>query len=160
MSFTVISCCIPTGQITYLCFRWDATSPHVPNPFFIQESCFGGKNISEISNYCQISLCDHFHQPWCYTTNSSERWQTCSIPLCEGAVLFIRLENWYRLTFTLTIFSVNDLKVRQARNVFHGPSVQCIMARQTPPSRVIPASGSRLTLHSNVCFLQSKWVVS
>ena len=139
MPFTVISCCIPTGQITYLCFRWDATYPHVPHPIFIQESCFGGKSISEISNYCQISLCDHFHEPWCYTTDPAVRWQTCSIPLCEGAVFFTRLENLYHLTYTFTILSLNGLKGRQARNVFHGPSVQRILARKTPPSTVIPA---------------------
>ncbi|XP_035662897.1 protein SpAN-like isoform X1 [Branchiostoma floridae] len=52
------------------CQHWNAQSPH-SHSFHGQEE-----------NYCRNP--DGGTQPWCYTTDSSVRWQYCSVPKCEG----------------------------------------------------------------------------
>ncbi|XP_013885572.1 plasminogen [Austrofundulus limnaeus] len=58
----------------YTCQRWDSQSPqthqYYPSKY---------PNIL-VENYCRNP--DGIYAPWCYTTNSSIRWEFCSIPPC------------------------------------------------------------------------------
>uniref|UniRef100_A0A3Q3BP84 Kringle domain-containing protein n=1 Tax=Kryptolebias marmoratus TaxID=37003 RepID=A0A3Q3BP84_KRYMA len=62
---------VSTTEHGYTCQRWDSQSPH-SHPFtpayFLEE------------NYCRNP--DGEPRPWCYTTNSSTRWEYCPIPRC------------------------------------------------------------------------------
>jgi len=53
------------------CQRWDSQSPH-------EHRFKGGPE-----NYCRNpSESDISGGPWCYTTDSDKRWETCGIPKC------------------------------------------------------------------------------
>ena len=82
--FLVWSCYVGNGE-TYngkvnvtvtgkTCQRWDRQSPHthsyMPNLY---------PNLAE--NYCRNP--SDWNQPWCYTTDSQTRWESCPLTQCR-----------------------------------------------------------------------------
>ncbi|XP_061097463.1 plasminogen-like [Conger conger] len=59
------------------CQKWAATFPHVPN---MTPEKFPAAGLD--SNFCRNPDGDA-SGPWCYTTNSSKRWESCDIPDCN-----------------------------------------------------------------------------
>ncbi|XP_048768186.2 plasminogen-like [Ostrea edulis] len=57
-----------------LCQRWDQQTPHTHN--------YG--NLSDHENFCRNVHLDRDEDdgPWCYTTDSGVRWESCGLPLC------------------------------------------------------------------------------
>ena len=43
---------------------------------------FPDATLDDAGNYCRNP--DGEPNLWCYTTNSSSRWEYCDVPLCEG----------------------------------------------------------------------------
>ncbi|KAK6620369.1 hypothetical protein RUM44_006770 [Polyplax serrata] len=70
------------------CQRWDSQEPHThfrpPNVF---------PEIENAENYCRNAGGEE-PMPWCYTTNSSIRWQHCNIPVCESSVDSTQSSDW------------------------------------------------------------------
>nr|XP_055041447.1 apolipoprotein(a)-like isoform X4 [Misgurnus anguillicaudatus] len=66
---------ISTSESGYTCQRWDSQTPvnHSYDP-----SAYPGKHLEE--NYCRNP--DDKPRPWCWITNSTLRWEFCSIPQC------------------------------------------------------------------------------
>lgn len=62
----------------YPCQRWSVQTPHKHNRTPDNFPC---KDLDE--NYCRNP--DGETTPWCYTTNSSVRWEYCKIPACESS---------------------------------------------------------------------------
>ncbi|XP_062614798.1 plasminogen-like [Saccostrea cucullata] len=58
-----------------LCQRWDVQSPHEHNYF--------------IFSLAQENYCRNFdrEEPWCFTTNSSVRWELCGVDICSSPCL-------------------------------------------------------------------------
>lgn len=59
------------------CQKWDVQSPHThfqPPDVFPQ--------VQNAENYCRNADAEEPY-PWCYTVNSSVRWQWCDVPLCR-----------------------------------------------------------------------------
>ncbi|XP_062580543.1 plasminogen-like, partial [Saccostrea cucullata] len=57
------------------CQRWDTQTPHEQNYF--------------VFSLAQENYCRNFdrEEPWCYTTNSSVRWELCSVDVCNSPCL-------------------------------------------------------------------------
>ena len=53
------------------CQRWDSTSPHKHN--------FRG--LTDQENFCR-NPDNHKDGPWCYTTSTGTRWESCEVPYC------------------------------------------------------------------------------
>ncbi|XP_062601917.1 uncharacterized protein LOC134263552 isoform X3 [Saccostrea cucullata] len=58
-----------------LCQRWDVQSPHEHNYF--------------IFRLAQENYCRNFdrEEPWCFTSNSSVRWELCGVDICSSPCL-------------------------------------------------------------------------
>lgn len=59
------------------CQRWDSQTPHVhfqPPLVFPQ--------LYDAENYCR-NPGGEVAAPWCYTMQSTQRWQPCDVPLCR-----------------------------------------------------------------------------
>ncbi|KAM9435218.1 plasminogen [Clarias gariepinus] len=61
----------------FTCQRWDSQKPH--NHGYIP-SVLPDKYLEE--NYCRNP--DGEPRPWCFTTNSTKRWDYCSVPRCTS----------------------------------------------------------------------------
>lgn len=63
------------------CQRWDSQEPHshIRPPDFFPE-------LKGAENYCRNAGGEE-HAPWCFTTNSSKRWQHCNIPRCPNSTI-------------------------------------------------------------------------
>lgn len=61
------------------CQRWDSQYPHTHErpPSFLPE-------LKGAENYCRNAGGEE-PTPWCFTTNSSIRWQRCDIPKCSNS---------------------------------------------------------------------------
>ncbi|XP_008193390.1 tyrosine-protein kinase transmembrane receptor Ror2 [Tribolium castaneum] len=61
------------------CQRWDSQKPHSHNspPDIFPE-------LKNSENYCRNAGGEE-KKPWCFTTNSSVRWQHCDIPRCPNS---------------------------------------------------------------------------
>ncbi len=73
------------------CQRWDTDSPHYnnhPDPAYYPEDTLG-----EAENYCRNP--DGHHNPWCYTTDISVRWDNCDIPFCSMSLWIPLTESLY-----------------------------------------------------------------
>ncbi|XP_031336323.1 tyrosine-protein kinase transmembrane receptor Ror2 [Photinus pyralis] len=75
------------------CQWWNVQTPHYhvrpPNVF---------PEIQDAENYCR-NAGGEVHVPWCFTTNSSVRWQYCDIPRCVDSV--VKEEQMLTPTFLL-----------------------------------------------------------
>lgn len=75
------------------CQNWDSQTPHShvrpPNVF---------SEIRDAENYCRNAGAEE-HVPWCFTTNSTVRWQYCDIPRCAES--FAKEEHMLTPTFLL-----------------------------------------------------------
>lgn len=61
------------------CQRWDSQTPHshtAPPDIFPE--------LEGAENYCR-NAGGEVERPWCFTTNSSVRWQHCNIPQCANS---------------------------------------------------------------------------
>nr|XP_010793754.1 PREDICTED: plasminogen-like [Notothenia coriiceps] len=67
-----------TGKI---CQRWEAKYPHRPN-FTPDEQ----PRADLESNFCRNPDVDS-GGPWCYTTDSNTRWESCDVPSCTALLL-------------------------------------------------------------------------
>lgn len=97
---------ISTTMSGFTCQRWDSQKPHnhgyIPSVWDI--IIYSTKRIWSIlcifwlwsvfcslpdkyleENYCRNP--DGEPRPWCFTTSSSKRWESCSIPRCGEAML-------------------------------------------------------------------------
>lgn len=84
-----------------LCQRWDSQEPHIhlrpPNVF---------PEIENAENFCRNAGGEE-PTPWCYTVNSSIRWQHCSIPVCENSTGFkMNSENNFFSPFLPTPYNI------------------------------------------------------
>ena len=62
-----------------ICQRWDTNSPHYHGMNY--ESYFPDDNMDDAANHCRNP--DLMSGgPWCYTIDSSVRWQYCDVPWC------------------------------------------------------------------------------
>ena len=61
-----------------MCQRWDATVPHIPKD--------KPENASFAENYC-LPISDIL--PWCYTNDTTIRWQYCPAPICAEDDIFV-----------------------------------------------------------------------
>lgn len=61
------------------CQKWDSQEPHnhFRPPLVFPE-------VQNAENYCRNAGGEE-PTPWCYTTNTSVRWQRCDIPVCDNA---------------------------------------------------------------------------
>ncbi|XP_007484920.1 plasminogen isoform X2 [Monodelphis domestica] len=62
----------------FTCQHWNTQTPHKHNRIPEKFPC---KHLDE--NYCRNP--DGESAPWCYTTNSEQRWEYCDIPLCGSS---------------------------------------------------------------------------
>ncbi|XP_030302722.1 plasminogen isoform X6 [Calypte anna] len=69
---------IATTESGNACQHWNTQSPHRHGWIPDRYPC---KGLEE--NYCRNP--DGEKRPWCYTLNSSVRWEYCAIPHCDGA---------------------------------------------------------------------------
>ncbi|XP_071596575.1 plasminogen-like isoform X2 [Heliangelus exortis] len=69
---------IATTESGNACQHWNTQSPHRHGWIPGRYPC---KGLEE--NYCRNP--DGEKRPWCYTLNSSVRWEYCAIPHCDGA---------------------------------------------------------------------------
>ena len=60
------------------CQAWSATSPHVPTAYDAVEH---GLEANSCRNPV-LGAGEPMPRVWCYTTDSSERWQYCGVPHC------------------------------------------------------------------------------
>ena len=65
----------------HTCQRWDTNSPHI-NPHQEISKYPGISSLSQLENYCRNP--DNGGRPWCYTINTDDRWDYCSVPCCSG----------------------------------------------------------------------------
>lgn len=66
------------------CQRWDSQTPHshtAPPDIFPE--------LEDAENYCRNAGGEE-ERPWCFTTNSSIRWQHCNIPQCANSTSEIK----------------------------------------------------------------------
>ncbi|XP_037830332.1 putative apolipoprotein(a)-like protein 2 [Kryptolebias marmoratus] len=73
---------VSTTEHGYTCQRWDSQSPH-SHPF--TPAAYPQYFLEE--NYCRNP--DGEPRPWCYTTNSSTRWEYCPIPRCVPVLKYV-----------------------------------------------------------------------
>ncbi|XP_041062728.1 plasminogen-like [Carcharodon carcharias] len=59
------------------CQRWDSQTPHFHE---YNQTFFPDKYLEE--NYCRNP--DGEPRPWCFTTDSKNRWAFCNVPRCNG----------------------------------------------------------------------------
>ncbi|XP_078412858.1 plasminogen-like isoform X2 [Cetorhinus maximus] len=59
------------------CQRWDSQTPHFHE---YNQTFFPDKYLEE--NYCRNP--DGEPRPWCFTTDSKNRWAFCNVPRCHG----------------------------------------------------------------------------
>ncbi len=62
-----------------MCQKWDRQSPH--SHANTKPTAFPDASMAEAANYCRNP--DGEPSLWCYTTDSSERWEYCDIPVCR-----------------------------------------------------------------------------
>ncbi|XP_058470240.1 plasminogen [Solea solea] len=76
------------------CQRWEAKYPHKPN--FTPQS---HPKADLDSNFCRNPDGDG-GGPWCYTTDSSTRWEHCNVPSCADDCIHCSGENYRGKTST------------------------------------------------------------
>ena len=67
------------------CQKWSSQSSHKhtrDDPFKFPDS-----SLTAANNYCR-NPDDTPGGPWCYTTESSTRWEFCDIPICPGRLCY------------------------------------------------------------------------
>ena len=79
-----------TTRHGYTCQAWASNTPHNPSSSSKVDSNYPEGSREAASNYCRNPN-GHNVGLWCYTTDSSKRWDYCDIPLCPGM----------RITFTV-----------------------------------------------------------
>ena len=148
------------------CQRWDLYTPHYS--YFTDQP----------ENYCR-NPDSTSGGPWCYTTNSSIRWELCGIPKCRKwyIVWCLILESFrqcgifvfhFIITFTAHFFHVpcapptnglcleTDPGIRQPTRLAHC-FFKCCLSEQLLPSALPKssyghfASGSQLRLNKLLC---------
>jgi Mg-chelatase subunit ChlD len=62
------------------CQRWDQQTPHKHTR--TNAAKFPDVSLADAANYCRNPDGEPTG-PWCYTTDSKKRWETCDISLCE-----------------------------------------------------------------------------
>ena len=68
-----------------LCQAWSSQYPHTHTA--TDDDAFADGSVSAASNYCrnpEDGVNGYYVSLWCYTTHSGTRWETCSVPLCDG----------------------------------------------------------------------------
>ncbi|XP_060097812.1 plasminogen isoform X2 [Heteronotia binoei] len=70
------------------CQKWAERSPHIPN---YSPDTYPNAGLEE--NYCRNPDNDE-KGPWCYTTDSSTRYDYCNIPECEETCMHCSGENY------------------------------------------------------------------
>lgn len=93
------------------CQRWDSQLPHSyvrpPNVF---------PELHGAENYCR-NAGGEVHVPWCFTTNSSVRWQYCNIPQCANSLvtidgdISITMDNFLTPKFLIMISAIGLLSI-------------------------------------------------
>jgi len=79
-----------TTRDGYTCQVWASNTPHDPNSAAKDDSNYPDGSRKAASNYCRNP--DSIGGLWCYTTDPSERWDWCDVPLCSGmCITFIVL---------------------------------------------------------------------
>ena len=63
------------------CQRWDKQTPHKHTNN--KANLFPDSSLAEASNYCR-NPDNEPKGPWCYTQDSSKRWEYCDIKICSG----------------------------------------------------------------------------
>ncbi|XP_018326020.1 tyrosine-protein kinase transmembrane receptor Ror2 [Agrilus planipennis] len=89
------------------CQRWDSQFPHThtrpPDVF---------SEMKNSENYCRNAGGEE-HAPWCFTTNSSVRWQHCDIPVCANSTITkenmkdgLAMDKYFTPTFVLLVSGI------------------------------------------------------
>jgi len=66
------------------CQRWDSQTPH--SHHYNDVNAFPDASITDVANYCRDP--DNVGFLWCYTTNSTIRWQPCAIDKCKHTLVY------------------------------------------------------------------------
>jgi len=61
-----------------ICQDWTAQYPYIHH--FTQDYMFPDGSVADAVNYCRNP--DNQPGPWCFTTDTSVRWELCDVPLC------------------------------------------------------------------------------
>nr|CAB3263510.1 low-density lipoprotein receptor-related protein 6-like [Phallusia mammillata] len=100
-----------TTNLGYTCQNWTAKSPHIPK----YTPADGGNH-----NFCRNP--DHdILGTWCYTTNSSKKWDYCNITKCPDDSLVI----W-----------TNVNQVNKTTQLYSLPADPEVVRRQSPSSKI------------------------
>uniref|UniRef100_A0A8C5BNI4 Plasminogen n=1 Tax=Gadus morhua TaxID=8049 RepID=A0A8C5BNI4_GADMO len=70
------------------CQRWSGTVPHVPNFTPVSHPM-----ADLVSDFCRNPDSD-VNGPWCYTTDSTKRWETCGVPDCSEECIYCSGEDY------------------------------------------------------------------
>ena len=62
------------------CQRWDKQTPH--SHVFNDAVWFPDASVEDAENYCRNPGKEQPGGPWCYTTDSSVRWEYCNVENC------------------------------------------------------------------------------
>ena len=90
------------------CQAWSSQYPHSHtrnNP-----ASFPDADLDEASNYCR-NPDNESKGPWCYTTDSSARWEFCDVPFCEPTLgkIFYNLQTDEKLLLVKVLQSLQIL---------------------------------------------------
>ncbi|CAH1776060.1 unnamed protein product [Owenia fusiformis] len=67
------------------CQRWDSQSPHSHQ--VTDNSAVPDETLGDANNYCRNAN-SWQEGPWCYTTDSSTRWEYCDVQLCGNVKVY------------------------------------------------------------------------
>jgi len=81
-----------TTRDGYTCQAWASNTPHDPNSAAKDDSNYPDGSRKAASNYCRNP--DSIGGLWCYTTDPSERWDWCDVPLCSGMCITFIVLYW------------------------------------------------------------------
>ena len=74
---------VNTTESFRTCMRWDAETPHKPRADIVDPNNHPDGDIHH--NHCRTL---YNVEPWCYTTDTDERWEFCNIQECSKYIVF------------------------------------------------------------------------
>ncbi|CAL8317701.1 unnamed protein product [Merluccius merluccius] len=99
------------------CQRWSSSVPHSPN--FKPSS---HPNADLHSNFCRNPDGDS-NGPWCYTTDSNQRWETCGVPDCSEECIYCNGEDYRgKIATTVSGFTCQHWDSQKPHSHGYNPS--------------------------------------